>query len=834
MEFLLVALWLGAFLALLLAGLPLADALFGRLADRGVGVALVCSFTVVWLVAYWVGRVSLDAAPFVAVAVLALLAGGLVARRGVEVDRRVVAETVGVFGLAFLFLVAVRAVDPAVHPPGGEKFLDFGLLQSLLRAPTLPPEDMWFAGEPVSYYYGGHLLASLLARLTATDARFAYNLALAGFFAAFVTAAYGLAGSVAASRDSPRWLGGIFGAFFVGVASNLTTPLRLVVALVDGGSAYLGELSGPVGLVATPFEVVLAVLDGLVGVLVGTLGVETDGLAAGLGEFDYWDASRVIDGTINEFPLFAWLNGDLHAHMMGPPFLLLAATVLFTYYLTPAVAVWQRRALLLVALPPLAGLLAVVNTWSFPTIAGLTMLTVWFAPAEARTLLPGPVADWLDTDDWRRDELLTLSVAAGTGAAVLLGGLLLSVPFWLVAASGRELALFPPRSGLGALVLTHGTFLLVFVPYLLRHTLPRLRDRQRTAGMLALVAVIAVLSRATAVVLLLPLIGVGWALLRWRDLPGDVGAGLGDRLRPVRTNTATVSADGGDTGGSAGAGAEDTTGERTAGSGGRSRSGPGFETVLLVAGAGLVLLVEFVYVKEQAGPGRMNTVFKTYAQVWALWAVAAGAALSHLVWQHRPGLGFSGGRWRSTLRLFAALLLAGTAVYGGLALTSHFASDSVYAQTEDPTLDATEFVGRVHPDEAAAIGWLDELDGRPTITTAPGSYVWDGDRNGGSSAPSSLTGVPTVLGWHHEIGYRGQEAYERRAADLRTIYTGEPAESAALLDEYGVRYVYVGPAERATYGSSASLTVDGVAGVTVAKQWDTVTIYRVNRSALPA
>ncbi|WP_424019535.1 DUF2298 domain-containing protein [Halorientalis pallida] len=827
MEFLLVALWLGVFLALLLAGLPLADALFGRLADRGVGVALVCSFTVVWLVAYWVGRVSLDAAPFVAVAALLALAGGLVAWRGVELDRRVLAETVGVFTLAFLFLVAIRAVDPAVHPPGGEKFLDFGLLQSLLRAETLPPEDMWFAGEPVSYYYGGHLLASLLARLTATEARFAYNLALAGYFAAFVTAAYGLAGSVAASRDSPRWLGGVFGAFFVGIASNLTTPLRLVVGLVDGWAAALSGLGGILGTVLTPVRLVFAVLDGLIGALIEILGVETDGLANGLGKFDYWDASRVIDGTINEFPLFAWLNGDLHAHMMGPPFLLLAATVCLAYYLTPAEAVWRRRGLLFGVLPALAGLLAVVNTWSFPSVAGLTVLTVLFAPASARTLLPEPVAEWLDTDDWRLDELLTLLIAAGSGAVVVVGGLLLSAPFWLIAASGREIALFPPRSGLGALVLVHGTFLPVFVPYLLRHALPRLRDGWRTAAMLAVVAVIAVLSQASAVVLFLPLVGVGWALLRWRDLPGGVGTRMGDRLRSDRADAETaVSADGGD--GDAGTG-----GDESADADGRSLPLPGFETVLLVAGAGLVLLVEFVYVKEQAGPGRMNTVFKTYAQVWALWAVAAGAALAHLVWRHRPGLALSGGRWRPALQVFAALLIAGTSVYGGLALTSHFASDSVYAQTDDPTLDATAFVERVHPKEAAAIRWIDRLDGRPTITTAPGSYVWDGERNGGSSAPSSLTGVPTVLGWHHEIGYRGQEAYDRRAADLTTIYTGDPNESAALLKAYDVRYVYVGPAERATYGTSLEgITVDEVDGVTVAKQWDAVTIYEVEQSRL--
>ncbi len=48
---------------------------------------------------------------------------------------------------------------------------------------------MWFAGEPVKYYYGGHLVTTLFAWLTATPPRFAYNLALAGFYATLVTAA---------------------------------------------------------------------------------------------------------------------------------------------------------------------------------------------------------------------------------------------------------------------------------------------------------------------------------------------------------------------------------------------------------------------------------------------------------------------------------------------------------------------------------------------------------------------------------------------------------------------------------------------------------------------
>ena len=38
----------------------------------------------------------------------------------------------------------------------------------------------------------------------------------------------------------------------------------------------------------------------------------------------YWPSTRVIPGTINEFPYFTFLYADLHAHMIALPFTLLA------------------------------------------------------------------------------------------------------------------------------------------------------------------------------------------------------------------------------------------------------------------------------------------------------------------------------------------------------------------------------------------------------------------------------------------------------------------------------------------------------------------------------
>ena len=763
MEYGLVLRWLVAYAVLAGVGRAVAARLLSTLPGRGVGFGLPTALVILGMTAYWVGQVAFGTVALVAglvvLVALALLAGldldALRKRRlrlapGVRPDRAA-AETAAVFVVAFLALVAVRAVDPAVYPIGGEKFLDFGLLKSLDRATTLPPEDMWFAGEPVRYYYGGHLLTALLADLTATPTRYAYNLSLAGFYATLVAAAYGLAGAIARDRADSWRAAGLAAAFFVGVASNLVTAGRLL----------LGRL--PESLQAEVVRVVAARTRYSAGEVAGS--VDT---------FSYWTASRVIPGTINEFPLFAWLNGDLHAHMMGTPFLLLAAALAFALYRTPPADLGRRRRLAFLALPLLGGFQTVVDTWSFPSVFGLLFLGLALGPADPCPILSRRLAAWRRerSDGPLVDELGHLGGAlAVAGVAGAIGGVL-SMPFLLGAGSGREVALLDAaeRSSLPALLLVHGAFVVTFVAYLLdRLSVDRIVAP--LVGVGALVALAATASLPVALVAGPPLV-LGWAACRTD--------------RPV-----------------------------------------GFETVLIAAGAGLVGLVEVVYVVEQAGPLRMNTVFKTYMQVWVLWGVAAGVALPAVA-RWAGGVSVPGTRSRWLRAGLAVAVVVATVPYAGLALSAHFGMGG------EPTLDATAFVERDHPEEAAAIAYVDDLPGRPTLLSAPatsrypgpggdapappGMYDWD------SSPTASLTGVPTVAGWHHEVGYRGREAYLSRVRDVDDTYTGSPERRVAVLEAYGVDYVWVGPAERARYGS---VTFDGLEGVTVAFENEAVTIYRV-------
>ncbi|MFB6297927.1 MAG: DUF2298 domain-containing protein [Salinirussus sp.] len=763
MEVGLVALWLVVLLLLGAIALPLASWLFpgGDPAALSVPLALA----VVGVVGYLVGHVAFGW-PAALAGVAALIGGSALATDRVGTDWRAFLEPAAVFTAAFLFVVAVRAVDPAaaVLPLAiGEKFLDFGLLRSLGRTPALPPEDMWFAGRSVRYYYGGHMTVSLLGTLAGTAGRYAYNLGLAGFYAALVTGAYGLAGSIVAPETVriPRRVAAGLAAFLVGIAGNLKPAAKLLGWLLPDGAAaaVAGSNDAPSSIVGwTP------------------------------ADFWYFEASRVIPvdprsadpvAAATEFPLFSWLNGDLHAHMMSQPFLLVVAALLLAYWRTPPERTRRRAALLAGALPPVAGLVAVTNVWSFPTAGGLTLLTVQFAPGDPIDLLPdrdrlAPLQARLAPREGIVDELRRLGLSTVAAAAAVGIAMIWTLPFWVGVIPGgpsKTVGIWAVWTPVEGFLLVHGAFLAAFVPYLVRG-IAATRERTRlAAGTGVAVAVGSALLGAPAVGIVVPVGLAAWWLLR------------------------------------------------------RGTVGP--EAMLVLAGAGLVLLVELVTIEGE----RFNVVFKTYSDVWLLWSVAGGVVLARLAagWPAAL-LDVSGRRWRWTGRVLAVVVVLVTATYAAFALPSHFETASPTVDAEGPTLDATAYLEVEYPAEAPAIRWLDGREGRPVIVTAaPGGYRWRPAEGKGASAPASLTGLPTVLGWFHEAQYRGQSPYQKRLADVRAIYTGAADEQARLLERYDVRYVYVGPAERAQYGA---VTITDRPFLSVANRWPEVTVYRVDHSAL--
>jgi YYY domain-containing protein len=389
-----------------LAAVPLAALAFGRLPGAGLGFSKPLGLLLVtWLV--WMAG-SLGVVPYgtgTIVGAVALVAiAGLVAearrrtlasrlaereqarswwgRRRVEwlearalpghdpVRRRLWIGSEVVFAVAFAVMALLVAYSPEVW--GTEKPMDMAFINAANASTSFPPHDPWMSGEDLNYYYLGHLAIAMVLRVVGSAPDEGYNLAVALVAALSATAVFTLAGTLwAAAR--PRLAGVRGGPVAAGVVA-------VVVCIV------LGNLAG-----------VRAWLDAV----------------APPGDYDWFAPSRVVPGTINEFPWFSFLLGDLHAHVLAVPFTMVAlAFALQVVLVGPrGDAVWRGVGEALAA-GLAVGVLYPVNSWSYPVAAGLLVLAV---------------ASWLRApeSEGRRAYAVTWLVL------VLAASVVLVLPFWL-------------------------------------------------------------------------------------------------------------------------------------------------------------------------------------------------------------------------------------------------------------------------------------------------------------------------------------------------------------------------------------------------------------------
>jgi uncharacterized membrane protein len=209
----------------------------------------------------------------------------------------------------------------------------------------------------------------------------------------------------------------------------------------------------------------------------------------------------------------------------------------------------------------------------------------------------------------------------------------------------------------------------------------------------------------------------------------------------------------------------------------------------------------------------MNTIFKFYYQAWWLLSMAAAFGVAVLLqnlrstwnWVYRIGL---------TMVLFMALVYP---VLGVLTKTNNFqlpvfqdgleaarkAGDPQAFQTAAQawnqvwTLDGGAYYTRIEPDDMAAAAWL---------RTAPYGIIVEATKPDASYSEyariSTYSGLPTVLGWPmHEAQWRGTyDPQGTRQDDIRRLYeTSSWDDSQSILQQYGIRYVFVGTLERSTY-----------------------------------
>jgi YYY domain-containing protein len=321
---------------------PLAHRVFRRLPDRGY----LLSKSLGWLlVGYGVWLASSlhllpNALPTIIgmLVVLGAVGAWLLRREGGEalsfarhrLGLILAGETI--FALVFLYFVGLRLLNPDLWQPwnGGEKMLEVGFLNAIVKSAHMPPYDPYFAGGYINYYYYGLFLVGVLVKLTGIQPTIAFNLAVPMLAALTAGGVFSLGYNLGAGRLDSR--------------SSLH-PLQESRALMVGALAVLlvllvGNLAGFTQLVrmlgdygASNFQSIIPGLEPAVRALAGLKVVLLEG--GKLPPYNYWDPSRVIPDTINEFPYFSFLFADLHPHMIGIPFTVLFLSLAYAW-LRPA------------------------------------------------------------------------------------------------------------------------------------------------------------------------------------------------------------------------------------------------------------------------------------------------------------------------------------------------------------------------------------------------------------------------------------------------------------------------------------------------------------------
>ncbi len=571
-------------------------------------------------------------------------------------------------------------------------------------------------------------------------------------------------------------------------------------------------------------------------------------LPVGTGNW-YWDATRIVAtitsergqggaNEINEFPFFTFLYADLHAHMMDLPFTVLALAWGVAYVLgvrrgrsrLESAAMWFVGGLAL-------GVTRPTNTWDFPTYLALGVAAVAAA-------------------HWLRDPRLTrANLFAIGGRLALLVGLVMALyyPFdqWFVSPYSQAVMWKGSKTPLDAYLYMYGLFLFLLLTFLMWEARRWLAETPATilteAGewlptvALVLVAFAAALGvflylKITAAVIALPL--MAWAgLLLLRS---------------------------------------------------RAAMPPEKRIVFFLLGTALALTL-FVEVYAVGGD-RMNSVFKIGMQVWVLLSVAAAAALAW-VWVERPGWTPN---WRGAWTVVLIALTGSAALYTATAASAKIRDrfPSHGAQpfgVENPSCqaipgvpmpydgnrglppadqprslngmdylqwtaycDETYFLPLTYDYEA--MRWMqDNVEGSPVIVEAQSFNLYRM-----SSRYAWNTGLPDVVGWDfHQRQERGAlptQFITDRGKEIQAFYCGSDDLTLEQLDQYGpcrealaypdlgtnwsanflrkydVRYIIVGPMERAYYPAEGLAKFDQWAAqglLKIAHQNPGVTIYEV-------
>lgn len=725
------------------------------------------------------------------------------------------------FIAGFVAWAVLRAYAPdKVMEAGGEKFMEMAFLNGVLNSPRFPPLDPWLSGFAISYYYFGYIMMGFLTRFSAVPTGVGFDLYDALLFGLTVIGIFGILYNLIASHQTIKkrqpYLYGLLGALFVVIMGNLEGLLESLTAKGFISQRFLSWIDIP-GLASSP---------------------ATGAWFPGGGFFGCcWRASRVLQdydllkqpvgvSPITEFPMFSFLLGDNHPHVLALPFVILLIALAFNLLVRQSTYAPKQPAD--VDLTSTSGIQpgkwwnpfdALNGDWKLFLFYGFCLGSLGFLNTWDMPIYLGLLTLAYGTGEYARQRRLDWALALRTivlAIGLLVSAILFYILFYLgfqSQAGGILPYIFQPTR-LPQFLVMFGTLIYLILWFLIISTIQKARSDGKAVVLRSFLAAwgwVLVACVGIIIFFMLVIVLAAGAQIQNPVVQNLLGVGsigqalqlfaaarlsnpwlfllLAGILALALVNLIVF--------GKNGTPANDRSESQTEGDGNLHSaamdSSPAllpspssqFVFLLIIVGIGLTLCVELFYLRDSFGV-RMNTVFKFYYQAWVMLGCAGAYAIWWLLNRSMAVLGVVG----RGIFLVGAIVLIGAGMIYPL-----FASyERVDGLRGTPNLDGTINLARANPDDWAAISWLKEnATGTPVILEAPGkSYNYDG-------RISAFSGFPALLGWaYHESQWRGNyDEQGRREPDIQTIYTTKDGSLAlSLLQKWNIRYVIVGSSEK--------------------------------------
>ncbi len=395
--------WYAAFFILGVIGLPISNYFFGKWKDKGYGISrtigLVITAVPIWFLA------SVRLLPFSRLIILGFILFALLAaiyllkRNKFKINKYIIIQEI-VFLVVFLIWIIIRRTNARIE--GTEKFMNLAFMNSINRTEYLPPSDPWFSGETINYYYLGHYLFTFVAKGFSIGINYAYNLTLVTIISLTFTSLTSIFINFRIYRNK---------------ITNIILPIFGATLICFGGNLHY--------FVTTISNVVANVPN----------------------NYFYPEATRIISHTINEYPAYSIVLGDVHPHYIALPFLVLGIALVFRSIKVNIVS--PKKIIFNLSISSFIVLLYGINSWDFLTLNYLFVLVHF-------------IQSYTEKKRWG-EKFISFLIAEAT---LLLPGLLIIIPYLInfsAPVQGIGLVPFNIKSELKPWFLMWGLFLIIFV-----------------------------------------------------------------------------------------------------------------------------------------------------------------------------------------------------------------------------------------------------------------------------------------------------------------------------------------------------------------------------------